>query len=766
MYPTELKWTIIQSTRSVKLYPIKNIDRPTISLIENNFSKLPKSYQRNSKLIIGLLECYLSVTNQKLLFNELLSFKTRKIYVGFIGAINCIKFVDVGEKKRRTWTRNIRLILESINVNLPFFSYIDSNVNEQNLFSNIEKCKDIWGSTNLNYNNSMYWHGWYATDKENEKYTFISFYYIWNESEIEFIKKFYCAIKFYTIKTRRSHGLITVLNLFFKFSYDHKIEINYNSLNDKYLFSKIIYDFCKYYFLLAKNNNNSISNRIKNWNCFCVFITDGMVKSNICAEPLPPAPLIPRFSSRGSETKIKINNDGFIVKSKLITEVPVSLTDSEAIEKVLEKIIFDIDEVIKWATGQANDIYSRYLNVKKIAPKGNVINGGNYERKWSLINKEDIAHTFYNDGFVTDRSYLRRVYGGNNTIKLSHFLALPVSGALEPFMYLLIKEDPAITESFLTKLEFFDRSGKLIGIEKTDAGYYLCGNKYRRGSKNASLKIKLTLKGYKYVRRILKLTESVRLILKNNGNDNWRYLFISCGRGFSYPIKIKGILTLDNKSGYRRRLEEFKRFSSIEDDSFIKGVTLSSFRASVAVRIYIETNSVKSMATALGHKEYKSDLLRHYLPDVILQYFQTRWIRIFQRGIVCEAMKDSPWLLQATSFKSMSEFEIFLKNHAIKNIPDTLFSARHNADDNVNDLSATKVIISVDVNILTILLSLILAVESAKQKINEKSQIWHEFSKLLVNEIKRNSHDIILNKYLEEAQSRANPKLIGNIIYD
>jgi hypothetical protein len=46
------------------------------------------------------------------------------------------------------------------------------------------------------------------------------------------------------------------------------------------------------------------------------------------------------------------------------------------------------------------------------------------------------------------------------------------------------------------------------------------------------------------------------------------------------------------------------------------------------------------MAEALGHKYYRPELLSFYLPESILNFFQSRWIRIFQKGIICEAIVE------------------------------------------------------------------------------------------------------------------------------
>lgn len=94
---------------------------------------------------------------------------------------------------------------------------------------------------------------------------------------------------------------------------------------------------------------------------------------------------------------------------------------------------------------------------------------------------------------------------------------------------------------------------------------------------------------------------------------------------------------------------------------FLERVSLTSLRASCGVAVYLRTKDVTEMAKALGHAKYDPSLLGRYLPEAILAFFQTRWIRIFQRSFICEAMKDSPYLLEATTFETMDELHVFEK---------------------------------------------------------------------------------------------------------
>ncbi|WVV47951.1 hypothetical protein THH46_30435 [Pseudomonas sp. NA13] len=72
------------------------------------------------------------------------------------------------------------------------------------------------------------------------------------------------------------------------------------------------------------------------------------------------------------------------------------------------------------------------------------------------------------------------------------------------------------------------------------------------------------------------------------------------------------------------------------------------------------------MSEALGHKSFDPSLLARYLPAPIWDFFQDRWIRIFQAGIIIEAMDGSPYKLKASGFDTLEQVEEFLLNHSIQ----------------------------------------------------------------------------------------------------
>jgi hypothetical protein len=307
---------------------------------------------------------------------------------------------------------------------------------------------------------------------------------------------------------------------------------------------------------------------------------------------------------------------------------------------------------------------------------------------------------------------------------------------------------------------------------KTDNGYQLIGYKDRKGNKLSEQKVDLTIRTTAWVSQYIQLTKPLRDELRIAGDDSWRYLFLHCPRCIDYPTRPRPFrLNPSVIKWYRTIINDFSKICDLDENDirqFLMRISVTAMRASSGVEIYLKTHSVKDMAKALGHTSYNSSLLSSYLPEPILSFFQSRWIRIFQRGIICEAMKNSPRLMEAAKFECMQELHDFLKNHALRDIPEHLRDPE-TLDQSRADKATTKnncrILISIDIGILTALISLKEAVKNAKlqSKICSMAIYWSKFTDLVVREIEE-GYNSDLQTYLNIAQHHANPKNMESLI--
>ena len=727
--------SIIQTALALNYYPRKHIDAPTLNLLRQS---IPVGDNKSDLLnpLINLFDGYLGITGQSITYLSLFKNTANELFSGFIGALLCETFVATSRSTRDNYVRTILKTLKAISFNIP------------NLTSEIDQdtALILWRGMRIDPLQREYYQGWRVESKTGEEGSHLKLAWVWNNLGPEVARALHKAANDFTQRYElKSQGnFVPVLNELLIYMECNHPEITEKHLANLHYTTKFIDGFCSAFFVSKQEVGRCLLTTIKRWADARPFLESTLLDSGVLAKPYRNIPYFETKRKTGAESNLVKNKEGVIVKNKLIVDVPLHLTDDEVIKLIFKKINKDVDTVLNWAQQEASSIYERCT-----------MNGTKFDYMDFELTTNQIASKY---GISLKRK--------EKTVDLAHRLGLPTSYSLEPFVYLLIKERPKITESFLFSLELYDKHGNFVGLEKTDACTYLLGCKKRRGGERALQKVELNKKSITLVNQIIKLTEPLRKYLKAKGDDNYRYLFLSCITGFFHPIPIQNSLDPKEESAaLERRFNQFIESADNCDDrevkELVKRLTPTKFRATIGVQVYLETGSTKAMSEALGHINYKPELLSHYLPEPILQFFQSRWIRIFQKGIVCEAMKDSPLLLRASNFKTMDELDLFLNNHVLS-LPDD--PVETGADENID---VGRVYISVDENILTALLSLESAVASADHnKISAKAIYWSKFTSFLTVEIEKNSFDPEMNLALENARNNVDPALMQGLIYN
>lgn len=728
--------TIVYSSAALKHYPRKHIDAPTISLLSRSIPvRSKKSDLRNP--LIGLLDCYLGLTRQSITYLSLSKSATNNLFSGFIGALSCKTFVNASDITRDSYVRCFSSALDSMLVEVPnLVSKFDRNVS-----------LSLWRQMRIDPLQREYYQGWRIKSKAGKQGGNLRLAWAWNTLGSDSVRALHATAIGFSERYEAKSGcnFAPVFNDLLAYLESNYPETTEAHLGDPSFTTKLIEGFCRSFFEQKVEAGNCLETTIKRWNDALPFLDATLLGSGVFARPHRNFPYVEPSRKIGAESKLAINEDGVLVKDKLIIDVPLNLTDDEVIKLLFEKINRDVEIVLNWAHRQASSLLARFEG-----------NSGEFDYM-----------DFDLDSVQIRSKYRTTTLKKATTTEIAYRLGLPSSYSLEPFIYLLINEHPSITESFLLSLELYDKHGKLVGLETTDARTYFVGYKKRRGGKKAMQRIALSEKAVTIIDQVVKLTEPLRNYLKAKEDNNYRYLFLSCRTGFCYPAPIRSSLsgTFGLHAAIDTRREQFIEIINNGDEKAAEGLVMrlspTRFRATVGLQVYLETGSAKSMSEALGHTKYKPDLLSHYLPEPILAFFQSRWIRIFQKGIVCEAMKDSPLLLRASNFKSIEELDSFLNRHMLS-LPNEPNEPREE-----QEMGVREVCISVDENILTALLSLESAVSSADQKlVSTKARYWSKFSSLLQFEIENNSYDPEMCRALQCARNRTNPALMQGLIYE
>jgi hypothetical protein len=700
------KLPIIHKTKTLFSLDFEFLDNKVYQLFIDNSKFLPESKRTQIKAMCLLLNCFLGLQNKKISLIEFLNKKST--------SINLSQFI---------WFLKNGGFNISKNLTVSYANLFIKIINQINCVKNTDiiiKQDTEFNFQNLSDEKIQYFSGWWIST-ENKIYELsIQLHKFFNKFGNEETDKLFFLIRRASIENQSLYIQgIFALNKFINFLADHS-ETAFDW--DKDL---IIKSFIKDFFINKDKNNYDLHSAKKEWNAFNKL---AQIIFNL------PEDLLLIINVKGKQSfehNIKHTKNGQI-KTKLITEIPLEICDDKALAMLIQKINQDVQIIKDWANYTINNF------VELTKDKSKILQSHNYGNLTSSIKDID---------FNRESVFQRR-----------HALAIA---------YLLIAEHPEITESFLLNCDV-NKS-----IKETDQGVYLVSYKNRKGPNLAEQQILLNLKSLNLVNILLEETKIIRDYLINTNNKDYEKLFICCNSYDLFPTAPK-VLNEREGSGRdtNRSIIDFlineKNFEEQDAINFANKITLTKMRASRGVQVYLETESTTKMAQALGHTRHRPELLAHYLPEPITDFFQRRWISIFQKGIICEALKESDFLLKATGFSSMSQLDEFLRNHTLKKIPDNSASILNkNKKILITQENTSEVYISVDEQKLSALLSLQQAVKDAenKEKITANAYYWSLFTERLTKEICTNRFYSSFRQILDVATTNINKNLFKEVIY-
>ncbi|WP_124355812.1 hypothetical protein [Pseudomonas chlororaphis] len=550
-------------------------------------------------------------------------------------------------------------------------------------------------------------------------------------------------------------------------------------------------DIYKFFCAFAKNQFQEVESDAKNlaerkrkWNAFLGKIEQYFIKSGTWAKPFKNLPRAPHAYSKTHQSHIKEKSDGTFVNETLITDIPLHITNGEAINLLFFKITSDLNILRAWAEEQCRTIMANYsLRITKAAQGTPIPAGDNILT--SLVTFENICATFQNHSYDTDISTLLLKLNKKNEsdIQLRDFvynLGIPSTLSLFSFQCLLVLENTAITQSFLNKFKLYNKHGRLTGFFYENGAYhlyleekatYISGRKPRRGARNSRQTLLISAKAAEVINQIITLTTMARNYLRNKGDESWKLLFLGSSSGACYPSRCSAPRWGNNeyKVSTQEAVEQFSKHTPLQRDklaNFISRIRLRTIRASRVVESYILGENSEEASQMLGHKKQRTKLLDSYLPAPIVAYIETRGVRTLQKIIICHALSDSSYLLTATKFDNLEILDAFLKNHLAPEIPATLTDPDGLDEKDISDLEQ-RLIIRIGVGTLSTLISVAEAVKKSPTPnlIAPTALYWARLADLLVKEIEL-LHDPLLKSHLVKARAAANPSKIGNLIYE
>ncbi|MEX6678519.1 hypothetical protein QWI18_21600 [Pseudomonas sp. W2Oct36] len=795
----EKNLTIIKGALSLVNYPFTTLPSDVLALMERCYAPIAMDGMGQ---MIKLFDAYCGITRTQVSYLGMSSPGFERVIRGFLGALSDETFVDVSRGLRVSYAKEFVKLIQAMAEEIP-------------LLPSFEEKKDGWPKNNVKHwevarenldpQAVRFWNGW-PVESANGKTSYLSIPNLWLSHGPDFAEHVYKSVSQWAIKMRRPRT--SEFSAFLGFVSQRHESWPIEAFKDPIQIKNLFLEFMLWYFNDQLALGNDLAAATKSYAAFINLVNSSMLATGFWVKPFAgslPKPKI--LHVPGADTNNKKNTKGEVIKSKLITEIPYQVTDTQAIELLFKEIKADNDILYRWANTKAWNTSNNRKARNRLALSGNsekIIYATHSQPE--DLNPADVCAAFNKHGFDYVKSDFAKRFGKNITREyLNNFLNIPTPDDLYPFKLLLVHAYPRITQSCIDNLELYNSKGELTGFVKLEGYYQLTGFKDRRGGKLSEIKIKLEPRDAVRVRQVIKATQPLRDYLRAQGDDAWRYLFIACSRGLTHPTKMMptnwSAGTLATR--YQHLADEFAPYftnssnpntlnnpsspsspslSREEIEEYICRISITSLRATRAVLIYIESNSITETAHALGHSEVSPDLLSSYLPEPILAFFQTRWIRVFQRGIICQAMKDSKYLLRVSNFQTMDELHTFLENHALKDIPESMrdpealknpelakSSAKNKSKDKSTDKekeAADRVVISLDVGILTALLSIEEAVRisTRRDEINAKALYWAKLTTLLINDIV-DGNEFDLQDYLATARTQIDSAQMENLIY-
>ena len=527
--------------------------------------------------------------------------------------------------------------------------------------------------------------------------------------------------------------------------------------------SDAIFEFYPHLFRTKHASGKGIESIISDWRNF-VALLQGHLLGKAWARPLRSLPMPRQKKVAGALRNVVSTLRGEESTQTLLTRIPLQVSDAEAKDLLFRDIRRDVDTLLIWARAEVAEArfrLNRRLRYGTGDPGSEGINVGTEPPKWlRSAQKAYAAHGF---------SHLK---GGRATNKYSKSLfdtcwelGFATPSLLLAHATVLVAKYPQITPSYLSTLPLYDKHGRMIGLVESDGGWHLVGYKRRKGANLAEQKIKLDEEALAVVRDLIDLTAPLRDWLRAREDERWTLLFVATPSMGVAPNSWNPDSEACRKAEWvASRLELFANVSREYALDLANRFTLRRLRSSAGVLVYLETGSVQRMAEALGHSQWRPRLLDHYLPRPIQEFFVERWIRLFQAGIICEALKDSPLLLRASGFVSMADLDEFLESHALRRIPAHLEAPDSVVEDN-RAIERDSVVFGVEIGILTLLASLEAAVKTASGLPSGRAMRWARISEKLFPHLESQLEQPELREMAREARRNSNPAFAAGLIY-
>ncbi|MEN5100316.1 hypothetical protein [Stenotrophomonas sp. TWI809] len=710
--------------------------------------------QLHSRLVT-YLGAYLELTGQRLHADERGSEEWRKAALGFIGALYSPRFADISHYGRYNHSRIFINYCTDLDEDFPRPRLSLSKSVPQSTQQLVTEFED----RSIDEERETFWKGWTLVNRRG-KTSYLGLHQVHGRYGVTFCNDFHNALQQWYRQTVLDGpiGINAVVSHLTK----QPDFIGADDFRNSAWMTHFTRDLFVSFFKESHANSNAMRVIKRQWAELARTLERhilGVIWANPDTPiPIPPTPRVPERMLR-----VKRSEEGDEYKSKLLTDIPLNIPDRAAKELIYSRFKSDLKVVESWAKARcARVIAGQRLRDQLTA-----------EMRADLRPRilDNLPKNFTQDEAIEaaaerfEARAMPHICAPRRKSLNDAFAAetLGIATALDLMAYstLLILRHPAITPALLEELEIVDLKGRPQGIIELDGSAYLVGLKRRKGSDLAEQRIALSHASKEILDEIVRITSTHRAIMKCEGNDHWRRLLLYCATPHR-PINIFN--AVKHATTFAPRLaEEFRSYCESDEHArqLAQRFSLSTLRSSAGTLVYLETGSPHAMSKALGHDAYSPRLLDHYLPRVMREFFEERWIRTVQTSIICQALVGSNHQLPASGFKSVKELEDFMRLHAFvapHRGQDSDRKSRHNSR---MDTPGT-LIFNVDQQVMITLVSLQIAVATSPESYCDKAHWWADLAGKIRPDLESRPD---LAPILAKAIALADPRIVEGIAY-
>ncbi len=647
--------------------------------------------------------------------------------------------------KRYTYARNFKIMFTYIaskyNLNLEIF-----RLRQDNISDDVKASIEMYLNTNRNGELLHYYQGWTCLSKLEEP-VFLHFSTIFDVYGKSFTEKLYEGMSNYArTHETASFGCIAsrLINLFNELTihrpHIQDLEFGLKAENSVYLMMRV----CDSMLHKAHIKGHNLKTFFRVWKRTLLDFTNCFINKGIFEEPLTPFVTPKYIEPKDSLLSISV---GGKLSPKAISRyfgwIPLKVKDEEALFIISERMNNELNHIRIIAQNKVDEVVKRHFRNQALINDTSIISPKLTDSTPSQPSAVYAVANFYYYGLNLKQNYHRYISYKGFSVDCIRELNLPTRETIFPFLYLLVLEHPKITPSWLGNWKLFDGSGNQVGFRQVGDAWVALSVKPRKGAGYAQQEVILNERSKLIVENLIVHTEWAREQLRQLGGSDWQYVIL---KSSYYQVERLRKLTSAAADRHKEFSESCSKATFASDGKLILSeksakelgeyISLRGVRKAQGIKVYLDTKSILAVSETLGHKNPDLNLLDSYLPKPLMDYFNERWIRIFQNAILFEALQDSTFLIEALDFNE-DELEEFLKNHKLENLPSFMDKAR-NCPANESNQKAIEQIDELKFSITTPLLQVLLAIKSiAEDATNEQlSPVidkWYESAAFIIS---------------------------------